>query len=121
MGNEASLEGGEGWAGLPEGVAGAAAADGGSPRQQQQQQGPPSGAAGPGGVAAELSRLSDDERRQIAAVVSRAQQGMPEGDAAAERLPQQRHAEAGVGWGGGAAGARRGVSGWGALALPGPP
>lgn len=59
MGNEASLEGGEGGiSGLPEGIA-------------------PDGKGGyiqvPAGMEADLSKLSEEERKQIAAVMSRAQ------------------------------------------------
>ncbi|XP_039210547.1 protein piccolo isoform X4 [Crotalus tigris] len=68
MGNEASLEGGESLAGLPEGVAGAAAGD-------------------PVGLAEDLSRLSPEERRQIAAVMSRAQRGLPAGKTAGPEAP----------------------------------
>lgn len=86
MGNEASLEGeGEG---LPEGLA--AATGGGA------------GGAGsslhpalPAGMEADLSQLSEDERRQIAAVMSRAQ-GLPKGSvapAAAEPPSMHRHAQ----------------------------
>ncbi|XP_066489524.1 protein piccolo [Tiliqua scincoides] len=74
MGNEASLEGGEGLAGLPPG-----GADGAPPQQP--------------GLEADLSRLSAEERRQIAAVLSRAQQGLPEGSSSssAEPPPLPRH------------------------------
>ncbi|XP_051857526.1 protein piccolo isoform X2 [Antechinus flavipes] len=90
MGNEASLEG----EGLPEGLtaaaAAAAAAGGGD------------GGAGstlhtmiPAGMEADLSQLSEEERRQIAAVMSRAQ-GLPKGNvppAAAEPPSMQRKQE----------------------------
>ncbi|XP_056655452.1 protein piccolo isoform X1 [Monodelphis domestica] len=90
MGNEASLEG----EGLPEGLtaaaAAAAAAGGGD------------GGAGstlhtmiPAGMEADLSQLSEEERRQIAAVMSRAQ-GLPKGNvppAAAEPPSMQRKPE----------------------------
>lgn len=104
MGNEASLEGGEGLAGLPEGVAGAAAAptgggaDGGATGGAPSQQG-----LAPAGVEADLSQLSAEERRQIAAVMSRAQQGLPRGNLAggppssAEPPPMPRHAPGGIG------------------------
>ncbi|XP_077193961.1 protein piccolo isoform X2 [Paroedura picta] len=68
MGNEASLEG--------EGAEGAA--DGGA-------RGPASVAAG--GVQEDLSRLSEEERKQIAAVMARTQQGPP----GAEPPPMARH------------------------------
>lgn len=65
MGNEASLEGGEGaLAGLPEGLA-------------------PDGKGGfiriPAGVEADLSQLSEDDRKQLAAAMSRAQARQPGG------------------------------------------
>uniref|UniRef100_A0A2K6UNU8 Zinc finger piccolo-type domain-containing protein n=1 Tax=Saimiri boliviensis boliviensis TaxID=39432 RepID=A0A2K6UNU8_SAIBB len=60
MGNEASLEG----EGLPEGLVGPHGA------------GSPSHAVIPAGMEADLSQLSEEERRQIAAVMSRAQ-GLP--------------------------------------------
>uniref|UniRef100_A0A8D0GHG3 Zinc finger piccolo-type domain-containing protein n=1 Tax=Sphenodon punctatus TaxID=8508 RepID=A0A8D0GHG3_SPHPU len=93
MGNEASLEGGEGLAGLPEEGAGAAAAaaagDGGG-------QGPPLHPLISAGMEADLSQLSSEERRQIAAVMSRAQ-GLPKGNlpgtTSAEPPPMQRHPE----------------------------
>lgn len=79
MGNEASLEGGEGLEGA------AAAGDGGGPAA-------PSQPLVPAGVEADLSQLSEEERRQIAAVMSRAQ-GLPRGNlAGAEPPPMQRHA-----------------------------
>ncbi|XP_040513325.1 protein piccolo isoform X2 [Gallus gallus] len=78
MGNEASLEGGEGLEGA------AAAGDGGGPAA-------PSQPLVPAGVEADLSQLSEEERRQIAAVMSRAQ-GLPRGNlAGAEPPPMQRH------------------------------
>ncbi|KAG6929380.1 piccolo (presynaptic cytomatrix protein), partial [Chelydra serpentina] len=83
MGNEASLEGGEALAGLPGAGAAAAAGDGG-------------GQGLAAGVEADLSQLSEEERRQIAAVMSRAQ-GLPTGNlpgaAGAEPPPMQRHPE----------------------------
>ncbi|XP_062991092.1 protein piccolo-like [Elgaria multicarinata webbii] len=91
MGNEASLEGGEGLAELPEGVAAAGAPEGGLPP------GAPSQGAIPAGVEADLSQLSEEERRQIAAVMSRAQRGLPKGNLAgagsAEPPPSPRHAQ----------------------------
>ncbi|KAM6306850.1 protein piccolo-like [Podargus strigoides] len=84
MGNEASLEGGEGLDAFPEGAA--AAGDGGGPAATLQR-------LVPAGVQAELSQLSEEERRQIAAVMSRAQ-GLPRGNfAGAEPPPMQRHPE----------------------------
>uniref|UniRef100_A0A8D2L2R1 Zinc finger piccolo-type domain-containing protein n=1 Tax=Varanus komodoensis TaxID=61221 RepID=A0A8D2L2R1_VARKO len=80
MGNEASLEGGEGLAGLPEGVAGAAVGAGSA--DDGVQQGPPVQGAIPAGVETDLSQLSEEERRQIAAVMSRAQQGLSKGNLA---------------------------------------
>lgn len=84
MGNEASLEG----EGLPEGLAAAAAGGAGG-----------SGSALhpgiPAGMEADLSQLSEEERRQIAAVMSRAQ-GLPKGSvpaAAAESPSMHRHAQ----------------------------
>lgn len=83
MGNEASLEGGEGLGAFPEGAA--AAGDGGGPAAPLQ-------SLVPAGVEADLSQLSEEERRQIAAVMSRAQ-GLPRGNlAGAEPPPMQRHA-----------------------------
>lgn len=83
MGNEASLEGGEGMGAFPEGAA--AAGDGGGSAAPLQ-------SLVPGGVEADLSQLSEEERRQIAAVMSRAQ-GLPRGNlAGAEPPPMQRHA-----------------------------
>lgn len=83
MGNEASLEGGEGLGAFPEGAA--AAGDGGGPAAPLQH-------LVPAGVEADLSQLSEEERRQIAAVMSRAQ-GLPRGNlAGAEPPPMQRHA-----------------------------
>uniref|UniRef100_G1PQ97 Protein piccolo n=1 Tax=Myotis lucifugus TaxID=59463 RepID=G1PQ97_MYOLU len=89
MGNEASLEG----EGLPEGLAAAAAAAAA---------GAGAGGAGsplhtviPAGMEADLSQLSEEERRQIAAVMSRAQ-GLPRGSvpaAAAEPPPMHRKQE----------------------------
>uniref|UniRef100_A0A287BRA2 Zinc finger piccolo-type domain-containing protein n=1 Tax=Sus scrofa TaxID=9823 RepID=A0A287BRA2_PIG len=89
MGNEASLEG----EGLPEGLAAAAAAaaagggagGAGSPLQT----------VIPAGMEADLSQLSEEERRQIAAVMSRAQ-GLPKGSvppAAAEPPSMHRKQE----------------------------
>ncbi|XP_064146473.1 protein piccolo-like [Loxodonta africana] len=72
MGNEASLEG----EGLPEGLAAAAAAaaaGGGAGGA-----GSPLHTVIPAGMEADLSQLSEEERRQIAAVMSRAQ-GLPKG------------------------------------------
>lgn len=71
MGNEASLEGGEGPpSGLPEGLA-------------------PDGKGGfvrvPDGTPVNLSELSEEERRQLAAAMSRAQGRQPGGAAAARR------------------------------------
>uniref|UniRef100_A0A8C3DXY1 Protein piccolo n=1 Tax=Corvus moneduloides TaxID=1196302 RepID=A0A8C3DXY1_CORMO len=84
MGNEASLEGGEGMGAFPEGAA--AAGDGGGPAAPLQ-------SLVPAGVEADLSQLSEEERRQIAAVMSRAQ-GLPRGNlAGAEPPPMQRHPE----------------------------
>ncbi|XP_061768182.1 protein piccolo [Nerophis ophidion] len=73
MGNEASLEGGEGpLSGLPEGLA-------------------PDGAGGfvrvPGGAPVDLAELSEEQRKQLAAVMSRAQGRQPGGSAAARRGP----------------------------------
>lgn len=56
MGNEGSIEGGEGLGGYPEG-------DGRGGFAQI-----------PAGMEADLSRLSEEERKQIAAVMSRAQE-----------------------------------------------
>lgn len=84
MGNEASLEGGEGLGAFPEGAA-AAGGDGGGPAAPLER-------LVPAGVEADLSQLSEEERRQIAAVMSRAQ-GLPRGNlAGAEPPPMQRHA-----------------------------
>uniref|UniRef100_A0A7N5KCT7 Zinc finger piccolo-type domain-containing protein n=1 Tax=Ailuropoda melanoleuca TaxID=9646 RepID=A0A7N5KCT7_AILME len=90
MGNEASLEG----EGLPEGLAAAAAAAAAA--------GGGAGGAGsslhtviPAGMEADLSQLSEEERRQIAAVMSRAQ-GLPKGSvppAAAEQPSMHRKQE----------------------------
>ncbi|XP_078098770.1 protein piccolo [Sander vitreus] len=71
MGNEASLEGGEGPpSGLPEGLA-------------------PDGKGGfvrvPDGTPVNLSELSEEQRRQLAAAMSRAQARQPGGAAAARR------------------------------------
>ncbi|XP_077329505.1 protein piccolo isoform X1 [Lithobates pipiens] len=63
MGNEGSIEGGEGMGGYPEGMVGDG--KGGFSRI-------------PSGMEADLSRLSEEERKQIAAVMSRAQD-MPRG------------------------------------------
>lgn len=72
MGNEASLEGGEGPpSGLPEG---GLAADGKGSFVRL-----------PGGTPADLSELSEEERKQIAAAMSSAQSGQPGGAAAARR------------------------------------
>lgn len=74
MGNEASAEGGEGGlAGLP----GGDASDGKGGSIQI-----------PAGMEADLSQLSEEERKQIAAVMSRAQAKSP-GNAKA--APSQRH------------------------------
>nr|XP_057934645.1 protein piccolo isoform X2 [Doryrhamphus excisus] len=74
MGNEASLEGGEGpLSGLPEGLA-------------------PDGAGGfvrvPGGAPVDLAELSEEQRKQLAAVMSRAQGRQP-GGATAVRRPSE--------------------------------
>lgn len=71
MGNEASLEGGEGTpSGLPEGLA-------------------PDGKGGfvrvPEGTPVNLSELTEEQRRQLAAAMSRAQGRQPGGAAAARR------------------------------------
>lgn len=71
MGNEASLEGGEGpLSGLPEGLA-------------------PDGAGGfvrvPGGAPIDLNELTEAERKQLAAAMSRAQSRQPGGAASARR------------------------------------
>ncbi|XP_056133056.1 protein piccolo [Lampris incognitus] len=71
MGNEASLEGGEGeLSGLPEGLV-------------------PDGKGGfvrvPGGPEADLSQLSEEDRKQLAAAMSRAQARQPRGAAGARR------------------------------------
>lgn len=71
MGNEASLEGGEGpLSGLPEGLV-------------------PDGKGGfvrlPGGTEADLSQLSEEDRRQLTAAMSRAQSRQSGGAAAARR------------------------------------
>ncbi|XP_075064798.1 protein piccolo isoform X2 [Mixophyes fleayi] len=63
MGNEGSVEGGEGLGGYPEGMVG----DGKGGFAQI-----------PGGMEADLSRLSEEERKQIADVMSRAQE-LPRG------------------------------------------
>ncbi|KAM8974113.1 protein piccolo isoform 2-T2 [Pelodytes ibericus] len=55
MGNEGSIEGGEGMGGFPEGMVG-------------------DGKGIPAGMEADLSQLSEEERKQIAAVMSRAQE-----------------------------------------------
>ncbi|XP_070784964.1 protein piccolo [Enoplosus armatus] len=78
MGNEASLEGGEGPpSGLPEGLA-------------------PDGKGGfvrvPDGTPVNLSELSEEERRQLAAAMSRAQGRQP-GGAAAARRPSESDAQ----------------------------
>ncbi|KAM4748912.1 protein piccolo [Rhinophrynus dorsalis] len=59
MGNEGSIEGGEGMGGFPEGMVG----DGKGGFTQI-----------PAGMEADLSQLSEEERKQIAAVMSRAQE-----------------------------------------------
>ncbi|XP_053108815.1 protein piccolo isoform X2 [Hemicordylus capensis] len=91
MGNEASLEGGEGLTGLPEGVAAAAPGTATDGRLQRA----PLQTMIPAGVEADLSQLSEEERRQIASVMSRAQQGLPKGNlvgpSSAEPPPLQRH------------------------------
>ncbi|XP_075967856.1 protein piccolo [Anarhichas minor] len=74
MGNEASLEGGEGPpSGLPEGLA-------------------PDGKGGfvrvPDGTPVNLSELSEEQRRQLAAAMSRAQGRQPGGAAAARRTSE---------------------------------
>lgn len=71
MGNEASLEGGEGTpSGLPEGLA-------------------PDGKGGfvrvPEGTPVNLSELTEEQRRQLAAAMARAQGRQPGGAAAARR------------------------------------
>lgn len=106
----------------------------------------PEGVAGPGaplpGVEAELSQLSEEERRQIAAVMSRAQQGLlPTGTLAGPTSaeppsPRQRHALPACpvflfgGGGGGEGGSHRdrpkvvaflGSRGEGLPAVPAPP
>ncbi|XP_071394312.1 protein piccolo, partial [Centroberyx affinis] len=87
MGNEASLEGGEGpLSGLPEGLV-------------------PDGKGGfvriSGGTEADLSQLSEEDRRQLAAAMSRAQSRQSGGAAAARRPSeadaQQRSQQVGVG------------------------
>ncbi|KAM4614790.1 protein piccolo [Polymixia lowei] len=86
MGNEASLEGGEGpLAGLPEGLV-------------------PDGKGGfvrvHGGMEADLSQLSEEDRKQLAAAMSRAQASQPGGTAArrpSEADVQQRSQQVGVG------------------------
>ncbi|XP_056877912.1 protein piccolo isoform X2 [Takifugu flavidus] len=86
MGNEASLEGGEGTpSGLPEGLA-------------------PDGKGGfvrvPEGTPVNLSELSEEQRRHLAAAMSRAQGRQPGGAAAARRPSesdgQQRHQQIGA-------------------------
>ncbi|KAM3588321.1 uncharacterized protein V6R79_026262 [Siganus canaliculatus] len=82
MGNEASLEGGEGPpSGLPEGLA-------------------PDGKGGfvrvPEGTPVNLSELSEDQRRQLAAAMSRAQGRQP-GGAAAARRPSESDAQQQIG------------------------
>lgn len=87
MGNEASLEG----EGLPEGLAAAVAAAG----EGAGGAGSPLHTVTPAGMEADLSRLSEEERRQIAAVMSRAQ-GLPKGSippASAEPPSMHRHAQ----------------------------
>ncbi|XP_070709916.1 protein piccolo [Pempheris klunzingeri] len=77
MGNEASLEGGEGPLGLPEGLA-------------------PDGKGGfvrvPDGTPVNLNELSEEERRQLSAAMSRAQGRQP-GGAAAARRPSESDAQ----------------------------
>ncbi|XP_073694775.1 protein piccolo-like [Garra rufa] len=73
MGNEASLEGGEGaLAGLPAGLA-------------------PDGKGGfiqmPAGVEADLSNLSEEERKQLVAAMAKAQSRPPETQAGGTRVP----------------------------------
>uniref|UniRef100_A0A8D1V414 Zinc finger piccolo-type domain-containing protein n=1 Tax=Sus scrofa TaxID=9823 RepID=A0A8D1V414_PIG len=88
MGNEASLEG----EGLPEGLAAAAAAAAGGGAGGA---GSPLQTVIPAGMEADLSQLSEEERRQIAAVMSRAQ-GLPKGSvpsAAAEPPSMHRKQE----------------------------
>lgn len=87
MGNEASLEG----EGLPEGLVAAAAAAGAGAGGA----GSPLHTGIPAGMEADLSQLSEEERRQIAAVMSRAH-GLPKGSvppAAAESPSMHRHAQ----------------------------
>ncbi|KAG8508435.1 Protein piccolo [Galemys pyrenaicus] len=87
MGNEASLEG----EGLPEELVAAAAAAGGGAGGA----GSPLHTVLPAGMEADLSQLSEEERRQIAAVMSRAQ-GLPKGSvpsATAEPPSSHRHAQ----------------------------
>ncbi|KAM9334448.1 protein piccolo [Symphorus nematophorus] len=79
MGNEASLEGGEGPpSGLPEGLA-------------------PDGKGGfvrvPEGTPVNLSELSEEQRRQLAAAMSRAQGRQQPGGAAAARRPSESDAQ----------------------------
>ncbi|ELW56307.1 Protein piccolo [Tupaia chinensis] len=91
MGNEASLEG----EGLPEGLAGAAAAAAAAAGGEAGGAGSPLHTVIPAGMEADLSQLSEEERRQIAAVMSRAQ-GLPKGSvppAAAESPSMHRHAQ----------------------------
>ncbi|XP_030004904.1 protein piccolo isoform X4 [Sphaeramia orbicularis] len=78
MGNEASLEGGEGpLSGLPEGLA-------------------PDGKGGfvrvPGGTPVDLSELTEEQRKQLTAAMSRAQGRQP-GGAAAARRPSESDAQ----------------------------
>nr|XP_014698675.2 protein piccolo [Equus asinus] len=88
MGNEASLEGD----GLPEGLAAAGAAAGGGGAGGA---GSPLHTVIPASMEADLSQLSEEERKQIAAVMSRAQ-GLPKGSvppAAAEPPSMHRKQE----------------------------
>ncbi|XP_069813850.1 protein piccolo [Dendropsophus ebraccatus] len=73
MGNEGSIEGGEGLAGYPEG-------DGRGGFAQI-----------PAGMEADLSRLSEEERKQIAAVMSRAQELPTDRPAIRQVTPVQRN------------------------------
>ncbi|XP_051545001.1 protein piccolo-like [Myxocyprinus asiaticus] len=73
MGNEASMEGGEGaLAGLPAGLA----PDGKGDFTQM-----------PAGVEADLSNLSEEERKQLVATVAKAQSRPPEAQAGGTRAP----------------------------------
>ncbi|XP_020855427.2 protein piccolo [Phascolarctos cinereus] len=91
MGNEASLEG----EGLPEGLTAAAAAAAAAAGEGDGGAGSTLHTMIPAGMEADLSQLSEEERRQIAAVMSRAQ-GLPKGNvppAAAEPPSMQRKPE----------------------------